>query len=291
MAFADLLVKYRVHLAASAAAMLIYSFPIYAAIYFPGPDSADYTGYNPFVENMIATGSITRPNFLYPLILSFFRGVLGIPHFGILHLSVSLFFTGALAFILVGLIMSGDREKKLSPIMAWAATLVTMLIGPILLIPVDQHEYFGYLMPTVFHNANMFLCKPFAVAAFYLVACLVDRGRLGLKTACAMALLLILSALSKPNFVLALLPAVGLVVLWRLYKHRPIDLKQVILFVAVPIAVVLGWQYLFTYISPGIDVKPTHVSFGWFVLWREFNFLPKFFLSAAFPLCLAIAFR
>jgi hypothetical protein len=93
----------------------------------------------------------------------------------------------------------------------------------------------------------------------------------------------VLALLAKPNHVIALLPALALLTLYRLRRHEAVDWR-LLLGIALPAAVVLGVQYAATYGR----AEQGSILFAPFVV-RDFQapratLLPGLALSILFPL-------
>lgn len=77
--------------------------------------------------------------------------------------------------------------------------------------------------------------------------------------------LVTLLSLSKPSYSIALLPALGLIVLYRLIRRLPIDWLLLTIGLGLPFLFMLGVQYIVTYSDP----QRASVELGWLVVFRE----------------------
>jgi hypothetical protein len=117
------------------------------------------------------------------------------------------------------------------------------------LYPIDKHMYYGgYIAPICYHNPTQQLSKLLALAITLLYGRCIIRNRVAPWT---MILLLgvccVLSAIAKPAFLIAFVPAAGVVGIWHLLKNERHRVIAAITGIALPSAVVLGIQYLSTY--------------------------------------------
>ncbi len=159
-----------------------------------------------------------------------------------------------LAYLALGLILYAEvlpRMRALSrrgEIWSVAITLVLMLVAQIpILLPLDREIYFGYIGINAYNNATMNYLKPFAMASFlYTLKVFSDTRPSRLDTLIS-AVLVIASTLVKPNYIICLLPALGLWVLYKLWKRHPIQWPFLILGIGLPALAILGWQYAINY--------------------------------------------
>ena len=149
-----------------------------------------------------------------------------------------------------------------------AAALVppaVLVLQPVL--PLDPTRYdawlIGYFPPNQWHSPTTLFSKPFALLLLGLGPAVVwpaYGARAGGTRMLTSAALVVMSALVKPNFIMAFLPALGaLAVLhWRRADWRWLGLGF-----AIPTVAVLAWQYAVAYTlnTEGGDVilAPLHV--------------------------------
>ncbi len=139
--------------------------------------------------------------------------------------------------------------------------------------------YFGYFNVTAYHNPTQQLNKLFALV-IWLIYCREFLAGIIVKTQvlCLLALFCVLSAISKPSFLIVFLPLAGVVALWDLFCAKYRMFWSYVFAIAVPSCLVLAWQFWITYGSGegGIQIDP------FAVVTREYLFrLP---LSLAFPI-------
>jgi hypothetical protein len=67
------------------------------------------------------------------------------------------------------------------------------------------------------------------------------------------AFLTIMSGLAKPNYLIALIPALGLWTAFRLLTRKPSAWLLALFGVAIPGLLFLAWQYYFTYLNPRVE--------------------------------------
>lgn len=279
------------------AGVIVFYPPVREAVYTTFAMSADYRGYDPFIRHIREWGMVTRPNFLYPLLIFVIQSLTGATETLGIQLIVSLAFWGLLAAVLQRVLEfrfgvpsdAGTYVKRLALILA------LMVLAPVSIVPLRNHNlYFGYIGITVYHNANMALVRPLAVLHFWLTLRLLVRPE-GLKRSTVFGWLPLLAAcvtLIKPNYALAMVPALCIWIVASKIAKSPVGTREIIFGVVLPFVAVLGWQYAFTYINPNPDIEVSQTVFWPFASYRShsLDLIPKFLLSIVFPVTLAALF-
>ena len=155
------------------------------------------------------------------------------------------------------------------PALLVAAALVPVavcVLQPVL--PLDPARYdpwlFGYFPPNQWHSPTTLFSKPFALLLVGLGPAVVwpaqgtPAGRPGML---ASAALVVMSVLVKPNFIMAFLPALGVL---AVLNWRRTDWRWLSLSFAAPAVAVLVWQYnvaftLNTTEGAGVFLAPLYV--------------------------------
>lgn len=175
---------------------------------------------------------------------------------------------------------------------AWKRVLLGFtlpFLAPVMaLAPLDNHYYYGYIGLANYHNPTIQLLRPVALLVFILALQVFRRPRNPAWMIIVSAVLVIFSALIKPNYILCALPAMAILGLILLLRRQPLDVRMGLLGFALPAAVVLAAQWYVTYAMPGAD--NSHIIFLPLAVEQYFsNYLPwKFLLSILFPLAVLL---
>ena len=160
------------------------------------------------------------------------------------------------------------------------------LVTPLsLLAPLDHKYYLGYIGAISYHNPTIILLRPFAILQFiFAVKCFQEAASSWEQTLAAGAITL-LATFIKPSFAICLLPAMGLVAAYRLFKKQTLNWRMFLFGFVIPSVVILAWQFLVTYGSPagsGIFFYPFGVMSAY-----SGSLLIKLLLSILYPLVVA----
>ncbi len=159
------------------------------------------------------------------------------------------------------------------------------LVAPIMLLaPWDGLYYLGYIGLVNYHNPTIQLLKPLALVCIILATRDFSSGRSSWKIILVAAFLTILSALIKPNFLLAFLPALGLLAILYALSKQAVDWYLVFFGFMVPGGISLLVQYGIAYFW--LNGDNTSIIFDPFGVMSGFSqfLLLKFTLSILFPL-------
>ena len=168
-----------------------------------------------------------------------------------------------------------------------------LLSHPItILFPYDHHLYYGYVATNVYHNPSILLLKIFALLHFTLLCKLLTHKKNAPHIRTNIFILAFLTAITiitKPNYIIALLPALlGLILFRKKFTH--------IIFittcgVGLPAFIILLGQYYYFY-GPG-NTNSLNVSF--FEVYNTqshlWTIIPKLVASIAFPISLIIVMK
>ena len=148
----------------------------------------------------------------------------------------------------------------------------------------DKLFYLGYIGLATYHNPTIHLLQPVALLSFLLAVRVLTSFCSSWKVVLSSTLLIIFSALIKPNYLLCILPALGLMVVIRLLWNKPVDWRLLIAGFLAPGTLILLVQLFLTYYLPGNDASS--IIFDPLAVMRGYSgyLLPKFFLSILFPL-------
>lgn len=256
-------------------------------------------------HNMIATVAYYQqdlntlpPHFLYHLLtigLSTLIPTLNMETAGYVIVLASYVICGLAAYALLRQ-LTGQPERTLKNDGLLAGiTLAILLTGPINLFGGGTGAHTSLIPLNTFHSPTMGLLKPLAVLLFLVLIRTLQPTARPYRSIVLLALLTVLTSLAKPNYTLALIPAVILILVASFV--RPLGLPRITLMAGIllPAALVLGWQYLFLYgpqaqstvyqatESPQIAFAPLELFLkAWGVPW--FRLLPELILSILFPL-------
>jgi hypothetical protein len=192
-----------------------------------------------------------------------------------------------LAYLAQGLIIYNEVLKRLRALSRrpelWSLglTMALMIVAQIpILLSFDRQIYFGYIGINAYNNSTMNYLKPFALASFLYTLKVFAETRPGWKDILISALLMALSSLVKPNYVICLLPGLGLLVLIKLWKREKLQWWFMMLGVVLPAVLTLGWQYKIDYGAGagGIFFAPLVVKY-----YYSDALIVKFFFSILFP--------
>ena len=160
----------------------------------------------------------------------------------------------------------------------------------------------GYVNPTTYHNPTIIALRPLALALFLSInAYIINYSKHYLASprleVILLAILTILCGLGKPNYLIALLPALVLWLIWQRWRNQSIAWQRALLGVLIPAVLFLGWQYYFTYINPTGQLEGSRIVFAPF---REvlalsggsrLTMILRFIVSALFPAAVYVSYR
>ena len=203
---------------------------------------------------------------------------------------LAIFFLSALNYK----ILAESAPKLIAILFSVCLLLVTPLQ---LFFPIDQHLYFGYIGISIYHSPTMLLLKPLSLLAFcYALKSANSTSNNDLPSGIALALSLFFCGISKPNFLMIVLPAF---VLFLLATHRlkpALTSKYIYLSFFLPTFTVLGLQFFQTFflqdLSQGTGNAESHIVVMPFETMAHYSsfLLPKFILSIAFPLLVFLCY-
>lgn len=142
------------------------------------------------------------------------------------------------------------------------------LVTPIFLPIFNTTIFFGQGSPNVWHSPTFIMTKPFVLIILLLVISIItDSKKQSLWRIILTSVLLMISVFFKPNFAIALIPALGIFVLIRYPGEFR---KYVLLLILVsPAVLLLGYQFLSTYLLNDNEMLGTgdKVIFSLFGAW------------------------
>ena len=231
---------------------------------------SDFAVHSAEAEYWATYGStrIQLPNFLFAGLTVIFQ--MCIPGLGFLSAGVlvALLAQGLLAATLFECVLqswpSGPTNAERLLLCALGAVSL-MIVMPFNLLTFGQHNlYHGYIATSVYHSPSLALLKPLALLAWLQAIRIFEPGKAGLRSVAFAATVVGLGVLAKPNFAVALLPALVSFAGWRTLRHRPgdsVDWRRVWLGFVAPGCAVLAWQYLYTY-SSNQAAHPSEMASG-----------------------------
>jgi hypothetical protein len=262
--------------------------PVNEILAFGGPSD-----HNVHVQVSIISleqGSPYASHFFYHLLIILLQFIPGIDFYLSAKIIVTLGF--AILSVMVYLIVRSSfahSESRKSSLLTFLISSSLLIVTPISLFTSIYGNYYrGYVNINTYHNPTIILLKPFSIMVFlYIMKVFDEQNRpQGYRPFLISGIVTISSILLKPSYSIALLPALGLLVVYHLYKKLYINWRFLILAVILPSMLVLGWQFSFTFAS---SVEST-IAIAPFELYKVLSgdmawLLPKFILSIAFPLC------
>ncbi|MEO8606676.1 MAG: hypothetical protein ABI690_02245 [Chloroflexota bacterium] len=178
---------------------------------------------------------------------------------------------------------------------------VLVTVGLMLVMPVDiftpTNLYLGYIATNVYHSPTMVVLKPFAVVVFYFAVQIFikpalsksptsHKQRMGL-----VMLATVFCTLAKPNYVMALLPALILMTIYAYFRSHTIRwaLLIAIIFSA---GFILFCQAVIFGNTQGFLIAPLAVLNSWASINPDApkGLILKFLLSILFPLVVYIGY-
>jgi hypothetical protein len=181
-------------------------------------------------------------------------------------------------------------DNKFRQTLSWIATLVCMIVAPIILFTLGERLIVGYIKPNVWHNPTFNLLKPFALWIFFFI---VDHWQESIngRQWISLSFMTSLSILAKPNFILSFLPALGLLLLIQKRSLRRLPWK-LLTAMMIPAIILLLYQYAIKYYANSnqqlvvIPFKAVLAYTG-----NAFNLIFFYLLSILFPLLVSVFFR
>jgi hypothetical protein len=214
---------------------------------------SDYEVHLEMARVMATTRQIVAPQLLFHLsvmLVALLPGI-GLVGAGIL---VAAAYASLLATVTYQVIrpVCGPAASPAHAGLAAGLALGLLFIAPVTVPTWPSHNlYLGYVGMTVFHNPTVNTVKPLALLLWLAVIPVGGRPAAHRFSGLAFTgVLAALATLAKPNYTLCLLPALAVVVAWRLWRREQIDWPLLAAVIA-PAVVVLAWQYGVTYATPG----------------------------------------
>ncbi len=257
------------------------------------PVDTDY-GSHVMVTQKMLDGKGLDPMYLSHPVLQLVLAAMHLATGRILGLYASLMILQVLVQILTVLIIYfwiGEAERKYWDWLRMGVAITITFVAPAMFLAIlDGSYYYGYIGLANYHNPTIHLLKPFALLSFIYAIKAVSGERSSWGHIALAAFWMVLCAWIKPNYTLAILPALVLVIGIRLIQRMKVDWKMMVFGFYLPglISLVLQWLIAYYYGDPGegIIFAPFAVEGAYsHYLWI------KFFLSALFPLVALVIAR
>jgi hypothetical protein len=171
------------------------------------------------------------------------------------------------------------------------ATSALVVVAMPLVNPARSHDiYLGQVTANVWHNSTQILALPLGICAFVAGCALLRQP--SLQRALLLAVTASLSTMAKPNYTLALIPVLFVLLFWRTLRDgtMPWARRVVLALVAfVPPVALLGMQYVLTFGDEGL--RKTSLVLSPMTVWDAYSASPlvSIVLSLAGPAVALVA--
>jgi hypothetical protein len=253
---------------------------------------SDTKSYVDLSEQWAQAGQIPKSHFLFPTsIIAVYRSGL-VPSYAAAGLAVLLAFYSLTVLLLYGIFY---RAADGHPALGRPAVIAGLAVATLLAQPAQFSTSYeiGYFWPTQHDNATSALAKPFSIITFLCAAWCLSRRKRPADAVCVLAALAtVAGALSKPSFLICLLPAAVLVALVRLLGGKDLTIAGLIACLLLPAALVLVWQYAQTYAERASAVNHDRIIWAPLEVMSHYSssLVSRCLLSVAFPLAVTMLF-
>ncbi|MBC8170433.1 MAG: hypothetical protein H7X77_02130 [Anaerolineae bacterium] len=228
--------------------LIVLVFPVFAG----NTDIYDQQAHRDFARIWQRDGQLLVPHFGYHLLLLAVNRTIPDGNFQAAGIAVNM-----AAYVLAGVLFFRYAFGQLYEVapniaerLATGLTAIMVLAGPpVMLSWLTDFRVNGYLIYNQFHSPTQSVVLPMAIGLYALTLRLLLTGRLSWVGLVGLATLALITPLTKPNFSMVLLPALVLVMGWRLVRREAVPWRALLLTVFVPTMLALGWQFYFTYIQ------------------------------------------
>lgn len=191
------------------------------------------------------------------------------------------------AYLLPAIPLNRERRRAIAAMLALALCLVSAI--SFLTLP-DYNVYYGYVIPSVYHNPTSVLLKPLALAQMLLIVSALSRPG-GARWRLPLLLFLsIAGVVIKPSFAVCMIAPSLLALLWQLWRRNPFDWLTLVFGFALPTLLMLALQsdllgtlHGGAYFAPLESLRLNDDNYATRMLFS------KQFLSIAFPLLVVAA--
>jgi hypothetical protein len=252
---------------------------------------SDYLAHIYMARNLLLTGKLYTAGAALPHPLNAFGMIFFSQVFG-LSLEYGEIIVILLSYALLGNVIY-SQVKNLTDIREdWKRMIISfgiIIAGPLFLLAgIDHKFYFGYTGFALYHNPTLILLRPFAVLLWVLILKFsFSKINTGMGIFLGI-LVVILATLAKPSYTICILPAIGLVLIWRKIRGQTINWWFILFGVFIPAIIVLIWQYNLAFLGSrdsGIIIAPFKV-----IQWMSHKIVIKFLLSIIFPLSVSLLY-
>lgn len=244
------------------AVMIVAFIPLMIALMMGVFIWLDHNQHQLFAQSLYATGQLPTPHVLYHVMLNGLYTLTGSNDWRFAtalamtlpHIAFALITYVALRLQVQGL--SGQRWVMGRALCVVLAVLMVIAVPINIFLrsfpyPADTY-LMGFITPTTYHNPTQTLLRPLALLLFIAVYtfALIPRSRTGLQHVAVCGLLaglVVICGISKPNFILILLPALAVWNGLRLLRRQSIAWLPGLVGIALPGVVLLAGQYAFTF--------------------------------------------
>ncbi len=213
------------------------------AAFLQSQRSSDITTHLDYTRQLHSLGDIRSPHFLFQLLVKAGYGL------GLGYETAAVWLLG-LCFGGMALLIGQEmyrRDLVSSPLLAFGLVMAVLFASHIFLFTIQSNIYRGYFVPTVYHNPTQQLNKLFAVWIYFVYARhFLHAERATWWSIPLLAILCALSAVAKPSFLIAFLPAAALYAGFDLLRRRWRQALLCLLGIGIPSALTMLWQTQFT---------------------------------------------
>ncbi len=214
----------------------------------------DYIDHNMFAAIAMSDPHALPPHFLYHVsAIGLFesRLVPNIENGGYLVMLLAAIVTALATYQLLQWLNRRHQGSQIISGYVWVpAVLALMLLGPISLLrdTLLPGQGNAFLFANTYYNPTVNLLKPLAVLLFFTILNMIygtspHPGLLGFSAAC----LTVLATLAKPSYTIAIVPAIGLLIVYSFFRSSSRNRARLFISVLIPAGLVLTWQYFFLF--------------------------------------------
>lgn len=219
-------------------------------------------------------------------------------------------FNAFTAVLVIWLIDKYFKDVLNNVAVATVTAVTTLVVGPLYLRFYNSHYYLGQGSPNVWHNPTTIAVRPFMILITVLTveywSCekeeRISLGRHNMKKKTAyqwvLLILLLISTVIKPSYLMVYLPVCGIRALFQLCKARGRNFISLICshLYFLPSLVVFLWQYIKIYLLGGAasgEAGETGIAIAFFKVARLYasSVTVSLILKMAFPLLVVIIWR